>query len=146
MPPNLCPPERAIGISRQERDGVRKISLPSQENLEWRLLRRDDGASFGVVADALTTGEPRLSRRRRARVDGRVGNCAIEIWHIRFPVLVGLFPSTFILRPSRFCSCSLTSRATSPTTRDVTGVRGARDRPVSAQAERLRSARWAARN
>src|SRR6516165_7024394 len=83
MPPNLCPPERAIGISRQERDGVRKISLPSQENLEWRLLRRDDGASFGVVADALTTGEPRLSRRRRARVDGRVGNCAIEIQHIR---------------------------------------------------------------
>src|SRR5215469_1343073 len=49
-----------------------------------------------------------------------------------------MLPSTFILRPSRFCSCSLTSRATSPTTRDVTGVRGARDRPVSAQAERLR--------
>src|SRR5215472_13975291 len=88
MPPNLCPPERAIGISRQERDGLRKISLPPQEDLEGRLLRRNERTSFGVVADALTTGEPRLSRRGRARVDGRVGNCANEIQHIRSPVLV----------------------------------------------------------
>src|SRR5262249_52995947 len=137
MPPNLCPPERAIGISRQERDGVRKISLPPQEDLEGRLLRRNDGASFAVVADALTTGEPRLSRRGRARVVGRVGNCANEIQHIRSPVLgESAYKHTFTLRPSRFCSCSLTSRAASPATRDVAAVRRARDRPVSAQAER----------
>src|SRR6516165_7846086 len=86
MPPNLCPPERAIGISRQERDGVRKISLPPQKDLEGRLLRRNDGPSFAVVADALATGEPRLSRRGRPRVVGRVGNCANEIQHIRSPV------------------------------------------------------------
>src|SRR6516165_7771342 len=86
MPPNLCPPERAIGISRQERDGLRKISLAPQEDLEGRLLRRNDGPSFAVVADALTTGEPRLSRRGRARVVGRVGNCANKIQHIRSPV------------------------------------------------------------
>src|SRR5215469_12151714 len=66
MPPNFCPPERAIGISRQERDGVRKISLPPQKDLEGRLLRRNDRPSFTVVADALATGEPRLSRRGRA--------------------------------------------------------------------------------
>src|SRR5215472_2057883 len=86
MPPNLCPPERAIGISRQERDGVRKISFPPQEDLEGRLLRLNDGPSFEVVADALTTCEPRLRRRGRARVVGRVGNCANEIQHIRSPV------------------------------------------------------------
>src|SRR5215831_21288273 len=85
MPPNLCTPERAIGISRQERDGVPKISLPPQEDLEGRLLRRNDGPSFAVVADALTTGEPRLSRRGRPRVVG-VGNCANEIQPNRSPV------------------------------------------------------------
>jgi hypothetical protein len=42
---------------------MRKLSLTPQENLERRLLRRDDGASFEVVADALTTCEPRLRRR-----------------------------------------------------------------------------------
>src|SRR6516225_10160543 len=118
MPPNLCPPERAIGISRQERDGVRKITLPPQKDLEGRLLRRNDGPSFAVVADALTTGEPRLSRRGRARVDGRVGNCANEIQHIRSPVLVEPACKHLTLRPSRFGSCSLTSRAASPATRD----------------------------
>src|SRR6516162_10061216 len=87
MRQNFRPPEGAIGISRQEGDSVRKISLPPQEDLEGRLLRRNDGASFAVVADALTTGEPRLSRRGRARVDGRVGNCANESQHIRSPVL-----------------------------------------------------------
>jgi hypothetical protein len=64
---------------------VRKISLPPQENLEARVLHRDDGASFGVVADALATGETRLGRRCRARIDGRVGSCGSEIGHIRSP-------------------------------------------------------------
>src|SRR6516164_4969517 len=105
MPPNLCPPERAIGISRQERDGVRKISLPPQEDLEGRLLRRNDGPSFGVVADALTTGEPRLSRRGRAR-DGRVGNCANEIQHIRSPVGPGHERSAKVA-PTISARCSL---------------------------------------
>src|SRR5260370_7060137 len=86
MRPNLCPAEGAIGKSRQEGDGMREISLAPQENIEGRVLRRNDGASFGVVADALTTCEPRLSRRGRARVDGRVGNCANAIAHIRSPV------------------------------------------------------------
>src|SRR5580704_12487314 len=63
MRPNLCPPERAVGKSRQEGDGVRNISLPPQENLEGRVLRRDEGTSFGVVADALGAGEPRLGGR-----------------------------------------------------------------------------------
>src|SRR5882762_3919885 len=79
---NFRPPERAIGKSRQEGDGVRKISLPPQENLEGCVLRRNDGAGSGIVADALTTCEPTLGRRRRARVD-----CANEIRHVRSPVL-----------------------------------------------------------
>src|ERR1700730_10924119 len=86
MRPNLCPPEGAIGKSRQEGDGVREIALAPQENIEGRVLRRNDGAGSGVVADALTASEPRLSRQGRARVDGRVGNCANEIQHIRSPV------------------------------------------------------------
>jgi hypothetical protein len=69
---NLGPPEGAIGESRQERDGVRKISLAPQENIERRALRRNDSVGSGAVADALTTSEPPLSRRGRARVGGRV--------------------------------------------------------------------------
>ena len=42
---------------------MRNISLPPQENLEGRVLRRDEGTSFGVVADALGAGEPRLGGR-----------------------------------------------------------------------------------
>jgi hypothetical protein len=79
---NLRPPERAIGKSGQEGDGVRKFSLPPQENLEGRVLRRNEGAGSGVVADALTTREPTLGRRRRARVDGRVRNRANEIGYV----------------------------------------------------------------
>src|SRR6516162_4871590 len=107
MPPNLCPPERAIGISRQERDGVRKISLPPQEDLEGRLLRRNDGPSFAVVADAFTTGEPRLSRRGRARVVGRVGNCANEIQHIRSPVGQRAMNGSAKVAPTISARCSL---------------------------------------
>src|SRR6516225_1676787 len=107
MPPNLCPPERAIGISRQERDGVRKISLPPQEDLKGRLLRRNDGPSFAVVADALTTGEPRLSRRGRARVVGRVGNCANEIEHIRSPVGQRVMNGSAKVAPTISARCSL---------------------------------------
>src|SRR5258708_5879549 len=87
MRPNLCPPEGAIGKSREEGHGVRKISLAPRENIEGRVLRRDDGASFGVVADALTSYEPRSSRRGWTSVGGRVGNCASEIEHVRSPVL-----------------------------------------------------------
>src|SRR5216683_6877380 len=87
MRPNLCPPEGAIGKSRQQGDGVREISLPPQENIEGRVLRGNDGASLGVVADALTTCEPNLGRRGGCRTDGSVGNCANEIGHIRSPVL-----------------------------------------------------------
>src|ERR1700730_3266617 len=87
MPPNLRPPERAVGKSRQEGDGMRKVSLPAQENLEGCVLRRDDGTSFWVVANALTTCEPSLSRRGRARVGSGVGNCANQIRHVKSPVL-----------------------------------------------------------
>src|SRR5437016_1285054 len=87
MGPNLGPPEGAIGKSRQEGDGMRKISLPAQENPEGRVLRCNDGASFRVVADALASGEPSLGRKGRRRIDGRVGSCANEIWHVISPLL-----------------------------------------------------------
>src|SRR6516225_6185151 len=87
MRQNFRPPEGAIGISRQEGDSVRDISLASQENLERRILHRNDGASFGVVADALAASEPSLGRRGRAPVEGGIGNCANEIQHIMSPVL-----------------------------------------------------------
>src|SRR5215471_19093998 len=76
MRPNLRPAERAIGISRQERDGVRNPSLPLQESLEGRVLRRNDGARFRVVADALANGEPGL--HRWTPVDGIVGDCGVK--------------------------------------------------------------------
>src|SRR5215472_4018930 len=69
MPPNLCPSERAIGISRQERDGVPKISLPPQEDLEGRLLRLNDGPSFAVVA--LLCKRPLIPARGRAETSRR---------------------------------------------------------------------------
>src|SRR5262245_63926208 len=69
MRQDLRPPERAIGKSRQEGNGVGDISFALQKNSEGRVLRRNDGASFQTVADALTTGEPSL--RRRARVYAR---------------------------------------------------------------------------
>src|SRR6516162_11441379 len=86
MGPNLRPPERAIGKSRQEGDGVRNISLSPQQNPEGRVLRRNDGASFWIVADALTTGEPSLRRRvrvyarRRLQAFGQAGS-AIVVAH-----------------------------------------------------------------
>jgi len=46
-----------VGISRQEGDGVRNLSLPLQESIEGRVLGRNDGARFRVVADALADGE-----------------------------------------------------------------------------------------
>ena len=64
-----------------------KISLAPQENLERSALPWNDCPSFGIVADALATGEPSLSRRGRARVDGRVGNCVSDIEHVRSPGL-----------------------------------------------------------
>ena len=54
---------------------MRKFSLPPQENLEGRILQRNDGAGSGVVADALTTCEPTLGRRRWARVEIRDAAC-----------------------------------------------------------------------
>jgi hypothetical protein len=76
MRPNLRPAERAIGISRQERDGVRNPSLPLQESLEGRVLRRNDGTRFRVVADALANGEPGL--RRWTPVDGIVDGSGVK--------------------------------------------------------------------
>jgi hypothetical protein len=76
MRPNLRPAERAIGISRQERDSVRNPSLPLQESLQGRVLRRDDAARFRVVADALANGEPGLCRW--SPVDGIVGDCGVK--------------------------------------------------------------------
>src|SRR6266446_8268601 len=73
---NLRPAERAIGISRQEGDGVRNLSLPLQESLEGRVSGRNDGARFRVVADALANGEPGLLRWTSE--DGPVGDCGIE--------------------------------------------------------------------
>ena len=64
MGENLGPPKRAIGISRQEGHGVSEISFPPQEHAEGRALGSNHGPSFGVVADAFTTSEPGLSRRR----------------------------------------------------------------------------------
>src|SRR5215470_15246740 len=78
MRQNLRPAEGAIGISRQEGDSVRNISLASQENLERRILHRDDGASFGVVTDALAASEPSFGRRDRACTDGLVGKCGVK--------------------------------------------------------------------
>ena len=46
-----------------------KIALALQKNLERCTSPGNDRASFGIVADALTTGEPSL--RRRARVYAR---------------------------------------------------------------------------
>jgi hypothetical protein len=43
---------------------VSKIALALQENLERCNLPGNDRASFRVVADALTTGEPSSGRRR----------------------------------------------------------------------------------
>src|SRR5258708_729136 len=76
MRPNLRPAERAIGISRQEGDGVRNLSLPPQESFEERFLGRDDGARFRVVADAFTNGEPGL--RRWTAVGGPADGCGIK--------------------------------------------------------------------
>src|SRR5262245_66291904 len=87
MRQNLRPPEGAIGISRQKGDSVRNISLASQENLERRILHRNDGASFGVVTDALAASEPSFGRRDRACTDGLVGKCGNEIGHVRSPAL-----------------------------------------------------------
>src|SRR6476646_8917884 len=80
MRQDLRPSERAIGKSPQEGNGVRDISLALKKNSEGRLLRGNDSASFQVVANALTTGEPSL--RRRARLDAGVGDHAKEIGHI----------------------------------------------------------------
>src|SRR5260370_29909971 len=88
MRPNLRPAEGAIGKSRQEGDGVRKISLAPQEYLEGRILRRNDSAGSGVVAEALAAREPRSSRRCRGSVDGRVGNCADETGHVMSPLIL----------------------------------------------------------
>src|SRR5215470_7587446 len=93
MRQNLRPPEGAIGISRQEGDSVRNFSLASQENLERCILHRNDGASFGVVTDALATSEPSLGRRDRACTDGLVGKYGNEIGHVRSP---GLSVSTAV--------------------------------------------------
>src|SRR6266436_5763910 len=76
MRPNLRPAERAIGISRQEGDGVRNLSLPLQESLEGRVLGSNDGTRFRVVADTLANGEPRL--RRWTPVVGPIGDCGIK--------------------------------------------------------------------
>ena len=86
MRPNLCPPEGAIGRSRQETDSVREISLAPQENIEERVLRRNDGAGFGVVADALAICESGFRSRGRARVVGHIGDRTNKIGHIRSPV------------------------------------------------------------
>src|SRR5262245_43810087 len=87
MRQNLRPPEGAIGISRQEGDGVCNISLASQENLERRILHRNDGASFGVITDALAAGEPSSGRRDWAFTDRLVGKCGNEVEHVRSPAL-----------------------------------------------------------
>src|ERR1700746_3687473 len=85
---NLRPPEGAIGISRQEGHGVSKIALALQENLERYTLPGNDRASFGVVADALTTGEPSSGRRRT--VDFLVGHSVHRIRTIHLSVSGGV--------------------------------------------------------
>ena len=55
---------------------MRNLSLPLQESPEGRVLRRNDGARFRVVADALANGEPGL--RRWTPVDGIVGDCGVK--------------------------------------------------------------------
>src|SRR5262249_925992 len=87
MRQNLRPPEGAIGISRQEGDSVRNISLASQENLERRILHRNDAASFGIVTDALAAVEPSLGRRDGAGADGVGGKRGKGIGHVRSRVL-----------------------------------------------------------
>src|SRR5262245_42246979 len=76
MRQNLRPPEGAIGISRQEGHGVSKIALALQENLERCALPGNDRASFGIVADAVTIGEPSSGRRRTVDFFGRA-QCAL---------------------------------------------------------------------
>src|SRR5712691_2161634 len=88
MRPNLRPPEGAIGKSRQEGHGVTNISVAPQENLEGRILRRNDSAGSGVVAEALAAGEPRSSRRCRGSVGGRVGSCADETGLVMSPLIL----------------------------------------------------------
>src|SRR6266446_10374237 len=103
MRPNLRPAERAIGISRQEGDGVRNLSLPLQESLEGRVLGSNDGTRFRVVADTLANGEPRL--RRWTPVVGPIGDCGIKhIGHGTVPSRLAAVAAAFASRRRRI-SC-----------------------------------------
>jgi hypothetical protein len=85
MGSDFRPPKRTIGKSREEGDSVRQISLTTRENLEWCVLRSDDGADLRIVAKPLTSGEPGPRRRTLRSAVVRAGNRVDKIRHIFSP-------------------------------------------------------------
>jgi hypothetical protein len=65
------PSKGPIGKSRQEGNGVSELSLPPQEHLESRALRRNDGARLRVVTNPVASCEPGIGTGSLMQVDRR---------------------------------------------------------------------------